>query len=83
MMRRRLLEDLYDELSPEDKRTFVQLTMQDKRYDDIIKALGRQDKKLNDINRKQSWWYDLTANLAGSAAWDGATWLLSKLFRKL
>ena len=82
-MRRKLLEEMYDSLSDEDKRTFVLLTMQDKGYKDIMQAIQSQEKKLDEIGRKQSWWLDLTSNLAGNALFDGAIWLGSKLFKKL
>ena len=35
LMRRKLLEDMYDRMSEEEKRTFVQLTLQD-----IVDASG-------------------------------------------
>ena len=82
-MRRKLLEEMYDSLSDEDKRTFVLLTMQDKGYKDIMQAIQSQEKKLDEIGRKQSWWLDLTSNLAGNALFDGAIWLGSKLIKKL
>jgi len=38
---------------------------------------------LRDIRRRQSWWYDLSSNIAGNAIFDGAVWLLSRLIRKI
>lgn len=49
----------------------------------FLQALQRQDRKLDDIRRKQSWWLDFSSNLAGNAVWDGAVWLLGRLIRKL
>lgn len=86
MMRRKLLEEIYDSLSPDDKRTFVQMTIQDKGYDDILRALQKQKGELDDINckvSKQTWLSDFSSNIAGNALWDSLVWLGSKLIRKL
>lgn len=40
-------------------------------------------QELQEIKRKQSWWLDLSSNIAGNAIFDGAVWLVSRLFRKL
>ena len=39
--------------------------------------------ELEEIKRKQSWWLDLSSNVAGNAIFDGAVWLLSRLLKKL
>ena len=49
----------------------------------MLQALHRQEKKLDDIRRRQSWWLDFSSNVAGNAVWDSLTWLASKLLRKL
>ena len=40
-------------------------------------------QELEEIKRRQSWWLDLSSNIAGNAIWDGAAWVLSKLLKKL
>ena len=45
LMRRKLLEQMYDKMSDEEKRTFVQLTMQNKDHTEIMSAL-------NDLRQK-------------------------------
>lgn len=81
LLRRKLLEEIYNDLSEDDKRAFVMMTMQNKGYKDIMQALQGQSRKLDDIERKQSWYYDLSANIAGSAILDSATWLFGKLIK--
>ena len=81
LMRMRLMEQLYDRLSDEEKRTFVQLSIQDKGHEEIMHALSSIDKKA-DRNR-HSWIQDFGANVAGNAAWDGFVWLASRLIKKL
>ena len=81
LMRRKLLESIYDKMSPEEKRTFVQLTMQNKSHEEIMQAIQNLNKKV-DANR-HSWLSDFGANIAGNAAFDGAVWILGKLIGKL
>lgn len=81
LMRKKLLERVYDKMSPEEQRTFVQLTMQDKDHREIMAALNELSQKADDNHH--SWLSDFGANVAGNAVFDGAVWLLSKLVRKL
>jgi hypothetical protein len=86
MMRRKLLEEIYDSLSPEDRRTFVHMTMEDKGWNEILQSLGRQERRIADIDEKvsrQTWLSDFSSNIAGNALWDGLVWLGSRLMRKL
>lgn len=86
LMRRKLLEDIYDGLSPEDRRTFIQLTMEDKGWQEIAQSLHRQENQIADIHEKvskQTWFSDFSSNIAGNAVWDGLVWLGSRVLRKL
>ena len=86
LMRRKLLEELYDRMTPEEKRLFVQLTMQNKGRDEIQQALQQQNQQLADISKKvnsQSWLSDFSSNIAGNAVWDGLVWIASRLIKKL
>jgi len=81
LIRRKLLEQMYEKMSDEERRTFVQFSMQDKEHREIMQALQEINDKA-DKNRP-SWLNDFSANIAGNAVFDGAVWLLSKLIRKL
>lgn len=86
IMRMKLLEEIYDKMSPEDKRTFVQLSMQDKSSEEILQALQKQENHIVDINEKVSrktWLSDFSSNIAGNAVWDGLAWISSHLLRRL
>ena len=86
LMRRKLLEEIYDKLSPEDKRTFLQLTMEDKSRSEILQALQRQEHQIADVSKKvssHSWLSDFSSNIAGNAIWDGLLWIGSRILRKL
>ena len=85
VMRRKLLEELYDRMTPDEKRLFAQLTMQNKGRDEILQAL-QQNQQLADISKKvnsQSWLSDFSSNIAGNAVWDGLVWIASRLIKKL
>ena len=87
VLRRKLLEEMYDKLSPEDKRLFVQLTMQDKSRDEILQTLQQQNDHFREVTKivssHRSWFSDLSSNIAGNAVWDGLVYLASRLIKKL
>ena len=81
LMRKKLLERIYDKMSPEEQRTFVQLTLQDKDHNEIMSALNELKEKAD--SNHHSFLSDFGANILGNGVYDGAVWLLSKLVRKL
>lgn len=72
---------MYSRMSDEEKRMFVQMTMQDRDHQEIMQALQQLSKKAD--GNHHSWLSDFGANIAGNAVFDSAVWLFSKLFRKL
>jgi hypothetical protein len=85
LMRRKLLEQIYDKMSDEEKRLFVQLTMQDKDHREIMDALQRQQIQIGrvaDKVEKQSWFNSFGSDVAANFASAGFIWLASKLFRR-
>lgn len=83
LMRRKLLEDIYEKMSDEEKRTFIQMTMQNKSRDEILSALQKHSEDLQAIRRNQNWAVDFGSDIAANFLTDGLIWLGSKLFRKL
>lgn len=82
LMRRKLLEEMYDRMTDEEKRLFVQMTMQQRSADDIMKAIGEQSAQLDGLRRRQLGFAGtLASNIAGNAVWAGAEWLLGRLSR--
>jgi len=81
LMRRKLFEEMYDRLSEDDKRLYIQMTMQDKDHKEIMQALRELESKA-DMNR-HSFASDLLANISGNAIFDGLVWVGSKLLKKL
>lgn len=76
LMRRKLLEEIYDKMSDEEKRAFVQLTFQNKDNEEIKQAL-------DEIRKRQSWVYDFSSNVAGNAVWDSLVWLVKSIIKKV
>ena len=83
LIRRKLLEDIYDRLSDDEKRLFVQLTMQNKTGDEILQALAQQKAQLERIEKSQNWVVDFGSDIAANLLTDSLIWLCGKLFRKL
>lgn len=84
LMRRRLLEDIYDRMTDDEKRLFVQLTLQQRSTEEIKKVLGQQSLQLEDIRRhQQTFSQDFLSNILGNATWDGAMWLIGRLAKLL
>lgn len=85
LMRRKLLEQMYDKMSDEEKRTFVQLMMQDRDHRDIMDALQRQQAQISRVVEKvekQSFALDFGSDILANFTTDGLIWLASKLFRR-
>ena len=83
LIRRKLLEDIYDRMSDDEKRLFVQLTMQNKTGDEILQALAQQKAQLERIEKSQNWVVDFGSDIAANFLTDSLIWLGGKLFRKL
>ena len=83
LMRRKLLEQMYDKMSDDDKRLFVQLTMQDKDHEEIMQAIEQQRTQLDDIRKGQNWTRSFGSDLLANFTSAGVLWLGSKLLRKI
>lgn len=83
LLRRRYLEDIYERMTDDEKKLFVQLTMQDKSWSEIAQALQQQKTQLDRIEKNQNWAVDIGSDIAANFITDGLIWLGSKLFRKL
>ena len=82
-MRRKLLEQIYDKMSDEEKRTFIQLTMMNASAEEIKTALCRQQEQLNRIEKSQNWYIDFGSDVAANFLTDGLILLGKKLLGKL
>jgi hypothetical protein len=84
LIRRRLLEQIYDRMSDEEKHLFVQMTLQGSNHNEIMQALQQQSAKIDRLQKtQQTFGEDFLSNIAGNAAYDGALWVLRRLSRLL
>lgn len=80
LMRRRLLAELYDKMSDEEKRTFVLMTLQDRDHREIMERLEEQRAHLQRIEKKQNWKTDFLSDVGANFLTDGLIFLGRKLF---
>lgn len=84
LMRRKLLERIYDRMTPDERRLFVQMILQNRSHTEIMQALQQQQSQLAELRKhQQTFGGDFLSNIAGNASWDGLVWLISRLSRKL
>lgn len=84
LMRHKLLERIYDRMTPDERQLFVQMTLRKRSHTEIMQALQQQQSQLAEIRKhQQTFSEDFLSNIAGNAAWDGLVWLVSRLSRKL
>ena len=82
LARRMLLEKIYDKMSDDEKRTFVQLTMMNADAREIMSALNEQRAQLNRIEKGQRWTASFGSDLLANFTTDGIIYLLSRLFKR-
>lgn len=83
--RRYLLEKIYDQLSEEDKRTFVLMTMQDRSAGEILRAIQTNQQHLQQLVEhadRDKWYVAFGSDVAANVLTTSAFWLLGKLFAK-
>lgn len=81
LMRRKLLESIYDKMDDREKLVFIQMTLQNADHQEIMRALQGLSKKIDES--KHSWVADFGANIAGNAVFDGGALLLKWLAGKI
>lgn len=81
-LRRQLLESIYAKMSDDEKRLFIQMSMQNRSHQEIMAALQQQQAQLTDLRkRQQTFGEDFASNIAGNAAWEALVFLAKRLFR--
>ena len=83
--RRHLLERIYNKMSPEEKRLFVLLTMQNKSAEEIMQAIQKNQQHLQRLvnhANKDRWYVSFGSDVAANVLTTSAFWLLGKLFNK-
>ena len=83
LLRRRYLEDIYERMTDDEKKLFVQMTMQNKNHSEIMQALSEQRSQLDAVRRDQRWAKAYGSDLLANFTSAGVLWLGSKLIKKL
>lgn len=83
LMRMKLLEDVYNKMSDEEKRTFAQILLQQKDNGEIIEAMQRQQSQLDRIEKGQNWKVDFLSDVGANFLTDGLIWFGRKIFGRL
>ena len=84
LMRRKLLEEMFDLMTDEEKRTFVLMTMQNKSANDIMQAIQQNQQHLQHLVEKADrdrWYTAFGSDVAANVLTTSAFWLLGKLFK--
>ena len=97
-MRRKLLEQMYDRMTDEEKRLFAMMTMQNKSNSEILRAIqqrstsgrllptGRKNQQhlqhLVEHADRDKWYVAFGSDVAANVLTTSAFWLLGKLFAK-
>ena len=76
LIRRQLLQQIYDKMSESEKATFAILMIQDRQHTEITESLQR-------IEGKQNWLAGYTSDLLANFTSAGILWLGSKLLSKI
>jgi hypothetical protein len=85
LMRRKLLEEMYDRMTDEEKRIFVLMTMQNKCNDEILRAIQQNQQHLQQLVEhadRDRWYTAFGSDVAANVLTTSAFWLLGKLFSK-
>ncbi len=82
LIRRKLLESICDRMTPDERRLFVQMAMQQSDSSDVMQALQQQQTQLADLRKhQQTFGEDFLSNVAGNAAYDAMLYLARRLFK--
>ena len=84
-MRRKLLEQMYDRMTDEEKRIFVMMTMQNKSNSEILQAIQQNQQHLEHLVEhadRDQWYVAFGSDVAANVLTTSAFWLLGKLFAK-
>ena len=83
LLRRKYLEDIYERMTDDEKKLFVQMTMQNKNHSEIMQAIEQQHQQLDEIEKGQNWTRSFGSDLLANFTSAGVLWLGSKIISKL
>lgn len=85
LIRRKLMEEMYDKMTDEEKRLFAMMTMQNKSDVEILQAIRQNQQHLQHLvehTDRDQWYKAFGSDVAANVLTTSAFWLLGKLFAK-
>ena len=85
LMRRKMLDGIYDKMTEEEKRLFAMLSMQNRSSDEILRAIQQNQQHLERLVEhvdQDQWYKSFGADVAANVLTQSAFWILNKLFAK-
>lgn len=85
LMRRRLLEDMYDRMTDDEKKLFVMMTMQNRGNDEILRAIQTNRQHLEQLVEhadRDRWYVAFGSDVAANVFTGVGSWLLAKLLAR-
>lgn len=85
LMRRRLLEDMYERMTDDEKRLFVMMTMQNRSSDEILQAIRQNQQHLEQLVEhadKDRWYVAFGSDVAANILTNAGAWLMGKLLAR-
>lgn len=85
IMRRKLLEDMYDRMTDDEKKLFVMMTMQDRGNDEILRAIRQNQQNLEQLvehAEKDRWYVAFGSDVAANILTNAGAWLMTRLLAR-
>lgn len=85
LVRRKMLEDIYNKMTDEEKRLFAMLSMQNKGNDEILRAIQQNQQHLQHLVQhadRDQWYKAFGSDVAANVLTQTTFWLLGRLFTK-
>jgi len=85
LIRRKLLEEMYDKMTDEEKRILAMMSMQNKSNGEILQAIQQNQQHLQHLvehTDRDQWYKAFGSDVAANVLTTSAFWLLGKLFSK-
>lgn len=85
LMRRKLLEDMYDRMTDDERKLFVQMAMQGRGSDEILRAIQQNQQHLEQLvehAEKDRWYVAFGSDVAANLLTNAGAWLMTRLLAR-
>ena len=81
IVRLKVLSDILDNMSDEDRRTYLIMSSQKEDSERLRQNINIQDEKLNELIQRTSWTKSFLSDVGANVVTNAAFLLISKLFK--